>query len=100
MRFLIAVLILSIAAPGLGAQQRIESPLRTAGKQPVPELAAPADAVLPTLELAVPVQSQAVTEAHGQQGAQAVILDEAFWRQVLAGVIVAVVSTLILRAIL
>jgi hypothetical protein len=39
-------------------------------------------------------------EDSSEVAASAAVLDEAFWRQVLAGVIVTVVSTLILRAIL
>jgi hypothetical protein len=96
MRTIALIFVWIGAASPLQAQQR-PAPLQVEVARPgftaveenraAPERASAAD----TLAL-----SRSAREA--EPAAQAV-LDEAFWRQVLAGVIVAVVSTLILRAI-
>lgn len=89
--FITAVLLVLSAAP-LPAQSPAEV-------EAVREIAAPVESVSPaTSGEAQPVRLEE-SSAPAQGGADPV-LDAGFWRSVLAGVIVAVVSTLILRLIL
>jgi hypothetical protein len=97
MRLLIGLLVLTILTPGAAAQQ-------------TPHLAPGADAPVRHLELsprsgnpppAVRWTDDIAEERSGTPATEeAAVLDAAFWRQILAGVIVAVVSTLILRVLL
>jgi hypothetical protein len=97
MRLLPLALLLCLAAPGLAAQQRAET-LPPVERPALTHTVARADPVpvAPSGEEARPLEASRAEQAAAQPAA----LDEAFWRQVLAGVIVTVVSTLILRAIL
>jgi Flp pilus assembly protein TadB len=99
MRLFAIFLLLALAAPGLAAQQRTEAALSS-------EVARSAPALTPAVERAEPVRFETVeaeatmTESAHANAAQQSILDEHFLRSVLAGVVVTVISTLILRAIL
>lgn len=99
MRPLTILLLLALAAPNLAAQHRSEPSLRSEAAQLAPLLPG-------TFESAEPLRTQnpsaevQAESAVNNAAAQQAVLDEAFWRSILAGVIVTVVSTLILRAIL
>lgn len=91
MRTLVTLALLVLSASPVRAQSSDQ-------REAVQEIAAPVETVSP------PTSSE--TTASPQQrstpaeGAADPVLDAGFWRSVLAGVIVAVVSTLILRLIL
>jgi hypothetical protein len=101
MRSLTTLMLLCLAAPALAAQQRAE-PLQRA----IPALEAPvlgaerADPALPGTASSIGEADSDEQRIHDASASSQALLDQAFLRQILAGVIVTVLSTLILRAIL
>jgi hypothetical protein len=100
MRLLMVLVMVATAASTLAAQNRIDSPLRAAEVQAAPWSPSATAAIHPGVPSETAAEHRPELEVRASTQSQQAVLDEAFWRSVLAGVIVTVVSTLILRAIL
>jgi hypothetical protein len=101
MRLLTTLMLLCLAAPALAAQQRTEPLQRTIPAAEAPILHAErADPMLPGTAARIGEADSAEQRVHESPASRQALLDQAFLRQILAGVIVTVLSTLILRAIL
>jgi hypothetical protein len=100
MRTLMVLVMVATAASALSAQHRIDSPLRAAEVQAAPWPPPAAAAIHPGVPSETAAEHRPELEPGTSTRSQQAVLDQAFWRSVLAGVIVTVVSTLILRAIL
>jgi|GEM_PF-5038041 len=99
--FGLALSVLTAVTAPVIAQERATPEVRSHGTERAEPVVPRADAS-GALPFAVPEEAgqAAQLEEPSEVGAGHAVFDEGFWRQVLAGVIVTVVSTLILRAIL